>query len=485
MSHLRPALTITNLLESYLLVRKDLVVNIEEGILPNEHKTDDEDGVEFVVRHPITNQNTGNSKPKKKVVPSISHMTHKVFHGISLAKAKQLVQELSSRSQVKLKLNGDKDALARRYRDFVNLNNAQLGKQYPKTIEKMCQEINKREMAREKEAIKSKQQNVEKKIEALRNGESNSVFEELTKKIKLQKKMNDENRKNRRIPEDMEHSCWAGYRVVYSKVAQRPFYYHIETGAGTWDMPNELTKEPVRDMTSQSQRSCEQNDNNYDADVTSTPMPSNSNGNKGSTRSSTRKRKQLQSQNLHPSQNDNLNLGHDDKEEESGVVLSLSATSDVGPTTTATATTTESKLDMMATSIDTYAPTNEDELLLVNSTAMTQSQKANNPNREASASSSSGTQSHFPEYHPHENEKSWTCGTCTYVNENFDRVCEMCESEGPPRKSSRRSSQGAALPPSQPPSLLVQICAHTYIYSYVHMLIPKYAQRNLCPRIHI
>ena len=117
-------------------------------------------------------------------------MTHKVFHGLSLAKAKLLVQELSSKSQVKIKLDGDKDALARRYRDFVNLNNSQLHKENPISIEKMCQEINKREIARDKDAIKSKQHKIEKKIESMKNGVSNNGFLELARRIKQQKKIN-------------------------------------------------------------------------------------------------------------------------------------------------------------------------------------------------------------------------------------------------------------------------------------------------------
>ena len=192
-SHLKPARAISQLLESYLHVRDDLIVNVEGGVTL-QNKNDENVNEDFVPPlHKYEGKGTKVQARTSSSLPSskISHMTHKVFHGLSLARAKQMVQELSSKSQVKIKLDGDKDALARRYRDFVNLNNSQLYKENPMSIEKMCSEINKREIAREKETLKLKHHKGGKKIEALKNGVSNDGFLELARQIKRQKKIND------------------------------------------------------------------------------------------------------------------------------------------------------------------------------------------------------------------------------------------------------------------------------------------------------
>ena len=122
-SHLKPARTVSQLLESYLQVRNDLIVNVEGGITVQESSYEGDNDNDFIIQKNEIVRSKGkgrlSSSSSSSSSSKVSHMTHKLFHGLSLAKAKQLVQDLSLKSQVKIKLDGDKDALARRYRDTL------------------------------------------------------------------------------------------------------------------------------------------------------------------------------------------------------------------------------------------------------------------------------------------------------------------------------------------------------------------------------
>ena len=136
------------------------------------------------------------------------------------------------------------------------------------------------------------------------------------------------------MPQDTEHSSWGGYRVVYSKQAQRPFYYHIETGIGSWEMPVVLTEieQSLPSSSSSGPSFQSQEMQNGSNNVKGTPVSISNNV----TRSSSRKRKHSISQSQVESQESlqyyDQHILNERDEDIQDAVLSLSATSEIGDT---------------------------------------------------------------------------------------------------------------------------------------------------------
>ncbi len=78
------------------------------------------------------------------------------FHKLSREKVKNALEKITENCKIKLRLDGDKDVLEKRYREFVHLNNAQLLSGNAYTLEEVVQIITKRENARDMEAKKVK-----------------------------------------------------------------------------------------------------------------------------------------------------------------------------------------------------------------------------------------------------------------------------------------------------------------------------------------
>jgi hypothetical protein len=174
MSHIRPDRSMAILIEAYILLRPKLMVNVEQEFAPNNFSESIDKDIEIL--------ETGPRKTKNKN-KEVLFIPQKHFHGISKDKIKASIELLCKASSIKLRLDGDKDALSRRYRDFVHLNNSQLNKENPLSIEEMVKEITKREALREKEAKKDSR--FYKKIDELKNGkiseDANSSFLNLAK----------------------------------------------------------------------------------------------------------------------------------------------------------------------------------------------------------------------------------------------------------------------------------------------------------------
>ena len=76
------------------------------------------------------------------------------FHQQPREKVRAALEKLCASCPIKIRTDGDKEALERRHMEFVHLNNAQLMSTSPMTLREMVEEINRRENNRDKEKRK-------------------------------------------------------------------------------------------------------------------------------------------------------------------------------------------------------------------------------------------------------------------------------------------------------------------------------------------
>jgi len=83
---------------------------------------------------------------------------HTLFHGESKDKIKKSIEKLTNslHTKQKLRLDGDRDALIRRHRNFIILYNSQINELNPMTIDQIISEINTKELAQEKNELITK-----------------------------------------------------------------------------------------------------------------------------------------------------------------------------------------------------------------------------------------------------------------------------------------------------------------------------------------
>lgn len=99
----------------------------------------------------------------------VKRFPHYNFHGCTKDKVKKVIDDHMKNSRVKLRTDGDKDAMERRFREFIHLSNAQVDSINALTFEEVVKQVNNREIARELEAKKSIK--TISKLEKLKNGE--------------------------------------------------------------------------------------------------------------------------------------------------------------------------------------------------------------------------------------------------------------------------------------------------------------------------
>lgn len=158
------------------------------------------------------------------------------------AKIKKKLEEESRGSRIPLSTTGTRDQLERRYRDFVNMHNAQVGSINAMSLDDVIREVSKREAAREREKA--------------RTGSSSIPTEKLEPKFKemIQRMKDERGKENQREGNDnggdvantvskaangASEVTMGDWRVVYSEKCQRPFYYNVHTEIGQWDVPEE------------------------------------------------------------------------------------------------------------------------------------------------------------------------------------------------------------------------------------------------------
>jgi hypothetical protein len=180
-------------------------------------------------------------KKQPLIITKISFMQTKNLNAKAMKECLLNLVTKIMKANNRINVDGDKEALERRYRELIHLHNAQIGSDTPLTVNQIVHEINKREKARSEEFFKSKSSL--KKIETLKNGnigEFKDDWDRLIKKIKDNKakgtKANDEN---------INEYTWDNWRVVMSDKVGKPFFYNTVTNIGQFEVPKELESSGV------------------------------------------------------------------------------------------------------------------------------------------------------------------------------------------------------------------------------------------------
>lgn len=98
-----------------------------------------------------------------------TRLTQFNLHGLSKDKVKKIIEQATKDSRVKLRLDGDKDALERRLKDLVHLHNSQLGAINPLSLDQVIEKINVQSIVMEKEQQKAYK--TISSVEKLKNGQ--------------------------------------------------------------------------------------------------------------------------------------------------------------------------------------------------------------------------------------------------------------------------------------------------------------------------
>ena len=85
-----------------------------------------------------------------------SKLTHFHLHGLSKEKVKKIIEDVTKESKIKLRVDGEKEALERRLRELVHLANAQIDAENPLTLDEAIQSINQQVKSKETETKRLK-----------------------------------------------------------------------------------------------------------------------------------------------------------------------------------------------------------------------------------------------------------------------------------------------------------------------------------------
>lgn len=154
---LRKNVTLAETVEQFRQVRDDLLALLESKPAPTVKK---ERAVEL-----------GSSSKGLIITGRLSQFN---IHGMSKAKIQKVIEQATKDSRIKLRTEGDKDALERRLKDFVHLHNAQVGATNALTMDQVIEKINQQSLAMEKAS--SKEARTMASVEKLKNGEETDEF---------------------------------------------------------------------------------------------------------------------------------------------------------------------------------------------------------------------------------------------------------------------------------------------------------------------
>jgi hypothetical protein len=107
-------------------------------------------------------------------LPVTKRLPHFSFHGLAKDKVKKTIEKVFIDSKIKLRLDGEKETIERRFREFIHLHNSQIGATTPLSFEAVAQQINENEVLRDREIKKNS--NTFNKIEKLKYGEVCSKY---------------------------------------------------------------------------------------------------------------------------------------------------------------------------------------------------------------------------------------------------------------------------------------------------------------------
>lgn len=156
---LRKNTTLAIVVEHFRGLRKDLadaLTNAESGVVVSNSSS-------AVASEAGKRHMTGSGK---EITGRLSQFN---LHGLSKDKVKKIIEQATKDSRVKLRLEGDKDALERRLKDLVHLHNAQIGAINPLTLDQVIEKINVQSIIMEKEQLKANK--TVGSVEKLKNGQ--------------------------------------------------------------------------------------------------------------------------------------------------------------------------------------------------------------------------------------------------------------------------------------------------------------------------
>lgn len=204
------------------------------------------------------------------------------YHGMKDKGLKDALKRLDEGSCVKLNYTGTKDVLIRRHKEFVHLNNAQIGHPTPLSLEAMVRQVNERERNRAKSEIrsKSKAHTVNKLMTGTVTKVAKSGFLSLMSKIRERKQgavMNSGSEKSgeQSAPLSVDRAVessrivtaaakptrtdakgteeeatspaivtytWGHWRIVLSESFGLPFYFNERTRMGQFQTPSDMVE---------------------------------------------------------------------------------------------------------------------------------------------------------------------------------------------------------------------------------------------------
>jgi hypothetical protein len=113
----------------------------------------------------------GTSRRPKAGTVIIKKISQGLFHKQSREAVKKAVEKLTEGllPASRLKIDGDRDALEKRHKDFVHLHNAQVDSPSPLTMEQVVTEVHRREAARNVETKRTGK--TDDAVDKMKNGE--------------------------------------------------------------------------------------------------------------------------------------------------------------------------------------------------------------------------------------------------------------------------------------------------------------------------
>jgi hypothetical protein len=165
-SQLRVSKDLIEIVNLYQDLRAELLHVIRGNEKTNSLTTDqsgeedeDEEREENERKRTPSNGGNGRRDQRKLTNGEIKRLPSKLFHIETKEKVKKALEKLTENCPVKIRLDGDKETLVKRYTEFVHLNNAQVSAKNPLTLPEIVNELHKREKNLEFHQTMSKRSN--------------------------------------------------------------------------------------------------------------------------------------------------------------------------------------------------------------------------------------------------------------------------------------------------------------------------------------
>lgn len=157
-SQLRVSKDLINVISLYQELRNELLVFLTTATTPNltkQSQSYDETNTDH--DHHINNPNI---RSNSKKTHEITRLPAKLFHIETKEKVRKALEKLTENCSTKIRLDGDKETLVKRYTEFVHINNAQLSAKNPLSLSEIVHEVHRRERALEFHNSMSKKSNL-------------------------------------------------------------------------------------------------------------------------------------------------------------------------------------------------------------------------------------------------------------------------------------------------------------------------------------